>query len=133
MGHVQGIPAKPYVPTQANRGKQVQRVVNVMVAWKALLPGEVANTVAVKMADEAMKHLTMSTSGGPSGTTSSTATQSQVESGMDKKNPQMVVNEPLEPSSLETTGPWNEDEKDDEEEEFDEPTSTSDSQGHWNE
>ncbi|KAK9090834.1 hypothetical protein Sjap_024011 [Stephania japonica] len=81
---------------------QVRRAVDVVTALKSLPPGELANTTAVKMADEVLKHLAMSTSGGQSGMTSSTAIQSQAE-GMDKKITQMVVYEPPEPSSLEIT------------------------------
>ncbi|KAK9154861.1 hypothetical protein Sjap_002341 [Stephania japonica] len=54
----------------------VRQVVDAMTTWKSLPPGKVANIDVVKMADEVLKHLLMSNSGGLSETTSSAATQS---------------------------------------------------------
>ncbi|KAK9116390.1 hypothetical protein Sjap_015337 [Stephania japonica] len=76
---------KPHTDHHMHPAGRVRRVVNVVTASKALPPGEVANAVAVKMADEVFKHLAMSTFGGPLGTTSSAATQSQTVSGTSSK------------------------------------------------
>ncbi|KAK9096331.1 hypothetical protein Sjap_021828 [Stephania japonica] len=58
---------------------RVRRVVDPVTPWKSLSPGEVANLATVKIVDEVFQYLVMTTSGGPSGTTSSAASQPQTE------------------------------------------------------
>ncbi|KAK9112625.1 hypothetical protein Scep_020144 [Stephania cephalantha] len=41
------------------------KAVDVVTMWKALLPSEIANTTAVKMSNDVLKHLTIFGDGGP--------------------------------------------------------------------
>ncbi|KAK9125969.1 hypothetical protein Scep_014815 [Stephania cephalantha] len=69
--------ARSQQTTPPHRFQRVRRVVEVVTAWKVLLPGVGDRASAMKMADEVLKLLTVIGLSGTSGTMKFAATQSQ--------------------------------------------------------